>query len=75
MIHPAQALRVLFRSLWRAPGFTATATLTLALGIGLTVAVFTVAQALLVRPLPFREQDRVVALLAQPVDRSYVIYP
>ena len=75
MIHPAQTLRVLFRSLWRTPGFTATTTLTLALGIGLTVAVFTVAQALLVRPLPFRDQDRVVALWGQPADRSYANWP
>src|ERR1043166_1408530 len=56
------SMRVVLRSLRRTPGFTATAVLTLALGIGLSVAVFTVAEALLLRRLPFREQGRLVVL-------------
>src|SRR5690242_4604706 len=52
------ALRV-FRS---APAFAVVATLTLALGIGLSTAVFTVADALLWRRLPVRDQDRIVLL-------------
>ena len=45
--------------------FAATAIATLALGIGLRTAVFTVAEALLLRDLPVRDQDRLVALWAE----------
>src|SRR5215470_16627056 len=55
-------LRIGIRSLARTPGFTLTAILTLALGIGLSTAVFTVADALLLRRLPMRDQSRLVAL-------------
>jgi predicted permease len=65
------SLRVVLRSLRRTPGFTATAVLTLALGIGLSVAVFTVAEALLLRRLPFREQDRLVVLWGLGADRVF----
>src|ERR1041385_5215515 len=65
------SLRVAFRSLRRMPGFAATAVLTLALGIGLSVAVFTVAEALLLRRLPFREQDRLVVLWGLGADRAF----
>jgi putative ABC transport system permease protein len=54
--------RLAARTLRRAPGFAVTAVLTLALGIGLATAVFTVADAVLLRRLPLREQDRVVVL-------------
>jgi hypothetical protein len=57
-----RTLRIACRSLGRAPGFAVTAVLTLALGIGLSVAVFTVAEALLLRKLRFRDQDRLVVL-------------
>lgn len=50
------------RSLRHTPVSTTTAVLTLALGIGLSTAVFTVADALLLRPLPVRDQDRLVVL-------------
>ena len=57
-----QDVRVGVRSLGRTPGFTAVSLLTLGLGIGLTTSVFTVANGVLFRPLPFPEPDRLVRL-------------
>ena len=70
-----QSIRVVVRSVGRTPGFAVTAVLTLALGIGLSVAVFTVADALLLRKLPFRDQDRLVVLWGQGADRSFDNWP
>ncbi|HKN64643.1 MAG TPA: ABC transporter permease, partial [Gemmatimonadaceae bacterium] len=55
-------LRFAVRTLRRAPGWAAGVVLTLGLGIGLATAVFTIADALLLRPLPVRQQDRVAVL-------------
>src|SRR6266700_3637865 len=64
-------MRYALRNLARTPGFALTAILTLALGIGLATAVFTVADALLLRRLPVRDQDRLIVLWGQAPDRTY----
>src|SRR6266540_1258435 len=57
-----QDLRYGLRMLRRKPGFTAAAVISLALGIGANSAVFTFLNAILIRPLPYPEQDRIVNL-------------
>jgi putative ABC transport system permease protein len=58
----AQDLRYALRNLVRQPGFAATAILTAALGIGATTAIFSVVNAVVLKPLPYREPGRIVAL-------------
>jgi len=54
------SMRAAVRSVVRRPGFAIVATLTLALGIGGNAAIFSVIEAVLLRPLPYPEADRLM---------------
>jgi predicted permease len=57
-----QDLRYAFRAFLHAPGFVLAAVLSLAIGIGANSAIFSVVHALLLRPLPYKDSDRLVIL-------------
>ncbi len=63
-----QDLRYGFHMLWKSPGFTLVALLALALGIGANTFIFSVVNALLLRPLPFPNSDRITSILAKDPD-------
>ena len=60
-----QDIRYGFHKLWKSPGFTLVALLALALGIGANTFIFSVVNALLLRPLPFPDADRITSVLAK----------
>jgi hypothetical protein len=62
--HLARDLRQALRQVRKRPGFSAVVILTLALGIGANSAIFSIIQAVLLRPLPYRDPDRLAMLFS-----------
>ncbi|HKP92595.1 MAG TPA: ABC transporter permease, partial [Chthoniobacterales bacterium] len=74
-----QSIRLAFRSLFKTPGFTAVGIITIALAIGANTAVFSLVNALLIRPLPYRASEQLLLLWekfpAQNLERIPVSAP
>jgi predicted permease len=60
-----QDLRYGIRMLWNSPGFTAASIICLALGIGATSAIFSIVNAVLLRPLPYNHSERLIRIYSE----------
>src|ERR1700759_4657330 len=76
-----QDLRLAFGKMGKRPGFSAVVVLTMALGIGANAAIFSVLDAILLRPLPYSQPDRLVKIWSRftgiglPDDQNWVSVP
>jgi putative ABC transport system permease protein len=68
-------MRFALRTLRHNPGFALTTIVTLALGIGVTTAIFSVVNAVLLRPLPYRDPERLVILWSDMRARNVLDFP
>jgi putative ABC transport system permease protein len=67
----ARDLRYAFRQLWKSPGFTLTSILTLAIGIGVNTAIFSMMDAIVMRPLAVPDLNRVITLAEEHDSGDY----
>src|SRR5689334_4556623 len=68
-----QDLNFVIRTLAQQRTFTATSLFTLALGVGAATAIFSVVSAVVLRPLPFAQPDRLVQLYGTPASRGEAV--
>jgi putative ABC transport system permease protein len=70
-----QDLKYGARLLWKAPGFSAVALVALALGMGATTAIFSVVDAVLLKPLPFHDPERILIVWEKdPAQNRYKLF-
>src|SRR6266568_8194975 len=66
-----QNMRISIRTLTRTPGFALLSILVIAIGIGANVALFTVVRSVLLKPLPFKEPERLLRLYEHSTDDKF----
>src|SRR5437016_5428119 len=67
----AQDVRYAFRAMRKAPAFTTVVVLTLGLGVGATSAIFSIVNAVLLRPLPYARPEQIMRLYARTPDGTF----